>query len=52
MQQNLLYNKKRLQKYIDKFEGQEIDGMLVTESGLLAAAHLGGAGLGFLFQVK
>ncbi len=44
MQQNLLYNKKRLQKYIDKFEGQEIDGTLVTESGILAAAHLGGAG--------
>jgi len=44
MQQNLLYNKKRLQKYIDKFEGQEIDGILVTESGILAAAHLGGAG--------
>jgi len=44
MQQNLLYNKKRLQKYIDKFEGQEINGILITESGILAAAHLGGAG--------
>lgn len=44
MQQNLLYNKKKLQKYIDKFDGQEINGILVTESGLLAAAHLGGAG--------
>ena len=44
MHQNLLYNKKRLQKYIDKFEGQIINGILVTESGLLAAAHLGGAG--------
>ena len=38
----LCYNKKKLQKYIDKFEGQEINGILVTESGLLAAAHLGG----------
>jgi len=44
MQQNLLYNKKRLQKYIDKFEGQTIDGILITESGILAAAHLGGPG--------
>tara|TARA_Y100000592_G_scaffold97345_1_gene167895 strand:+ start:412 stop:939 length:528 start_codon:yes stop_codon:yes gene_type:complete len=44
MQQNLLYNKKRLQKYIDKFEGQTINGILITESGILAAAHLGGAG--------
>ena len=40
----LCYNKEKLQKYIDKFEGQEINGILVTESGLLAAAHLGGAG--------
>ena len=40
----LLHNKKRLQKYIDKYEGQVINGVLVTESGLLAAAHLGGQG--------
>jgi|TARA_Y100000114_G_C11686196_1_gene291164 hypothetical protein len=40
----LCYNKEKLQKYIDKFEGQEINGILVTESGLLAAAHLGGQG--------
>jgi hypothetical protein len=44
MKQNLLYNKKKLQKYIDKFDGQTINGILITESGLLAAAHLGGAG--------
>ena len=44
MKQNLLYNKKRLQKYIDKFEGQKINGILITESGILAAAHLGGPG--------
>ena len=40
----LRYNKKKLQKYIDKFDGQTVNGILVTESGLLAAAHLGGAG--------
>jgi hypothetical protein len=44
MQKLLIYNKKRLQKYIDKFDGQVINGILITESGLLAAAHLGGAG--------
>lgn len=40
----LIHNKKRLQKYIDEYEGQVIHGILVTESGLLAAAHLGGQG--------
>ena len=40
----LCYNKNKLQKYIDKFEGQEINGILITESGILAAAHLGGPG--------
>ena len=40
----LLHNKKRLQKYIDKYEGRVVHGILVTESGLLAAAHLGGQG--------
>jgi hypothetical protein len=40
----LRYNKKKLQKYIDKFDGQTVNGILITESGLLAAAHLGGAG--------
>jgi hypothetical protein len=44
MQQNLLYNKNKLQKFIDEFEGQEINGILITESGILAAAHLGGPG--------
>ena len=44
MQQLLKYNKNKLQKYIDKFDGQTINGILITESGLLAAAHLGGAG--------
>ena len=40
----LCYNKKKLKKYIDNFDGQIIHGILVTESGLLAAAHLGGQG--------
>ena len=44
MQQNLLHNKKKLQKYIDRFDGCLIDGILITESGILAAAHLGGPG--------
>jgi len=44
MQELLKFNKKRLQKYIDKYEGEVVHGVLVTESGLLAAAHLGGAG--------
>ena len=44
MKQLLLYNKKKLQKYIDDFDGQIVHGILVTESGLLAAAHLGGQG--------
>ncbi len=37
-------NKWVLRDYIDKFSGQSINGVRITESGLLAAAHLGGAG--------
>ena len=33
-----------LQEEISKYEGEVIGGVLVTESGILAAAHLGGAG--------
>jgi len=40
----LKHNKKRLQKLINKFDGKTVHGVLVTESGLLAAAHLGGQG--------
>jgi hypothetical protein len=40
----LLHNKEKLQKYIDVFDGKAINGMLITESGILAAAHLGGQG--------
>ena len=44
MRRLLKYNKKKLQKYIDKYNGKIVHGILVTESGILAAAHLGGAG--------
>jgi hypothetical protein len=44
MHKLLCYNKRKLQNYIDKYEGKVVHGVLVTESGLLAAAHLGGAG--------
>lgn len=40
----LLHNKKILQKYIDKWEGKTINGREITESGILAAAHLAGPG--------
>ena len=37
-------NKWELKDYIQKFEGKIVDGVKITESGILAAAHLGGAG--------
>jgi hypothetical protein len=37
-------NKYELKKYIKDFEGTVIDGVKITESGILAAAHLGGTG--------
>ncbi len=40
----LQQNKRYLRKYINKYNGKIVHGVLVTESGLLAAAHLGGAG--------
>ena len=40
----LLHNKEKLQTYIDVFDGQTINGMYISESGILAAAHLGGQG--------
>ena len=40
----LLHNKEKLQKYIDVFDGQTVNGMYISESGILAAAHLGGQG--------
>lgn len=40
----LIDNKKRLQRYIDKYQGQSLHGVYITESGVLAAAHLAGVG--------
>jgi hypothetical protein len=40
----LAKNKWLLQDEIDKYEGRLINGIKITESGILAAAHLGGAG--------
>ncbi len=37
-------NKWELKDEIEKYEGKVIAGVTITESGLLAAAHLGGAG--------
>lgn len=37
-------NKYELQDYIQNFEGKIVDGIRITESGILAAAHLGGSG--------
>ena len=34
----LLHNKEKLQKYIDLFDGETINGMYISESGILAAA--------------
>lgn len=36
----LLHNKQLLNSYIKKYDGTEVGGKLVTESGILAAAHL------------
>lgn len=42
MQRLLEFNDSTLDKYISKYEGQKIHGVLITRSGVLAAAHLGG----------
>ena len=41
---NIARNKWILRKYIARFAGKKIKGIYVTESGILAAAHLAGAG--------
>lgn len=41
---NLKYNHEILQPYIEKYNGQRIGGVHITESGILAAAHLSGPG--------
>ena len=40
----LTENKKTLRRYIRKYDNEMVHGVYVTESGILAAAHLGGAG--------
>lgn len=38
----LEHNKQILQPYIDYWDGKKINGKVITESGILAAAHLAG----------
>jgi len=40
----LNHNKKILRRQIQKHHGQTVHGIYITESGILAAAHLAGAG--------
>lgn len=40
----LKMNKWILRKEISKYQGKKVGNVLITESGILAAAHLGGAG--------
>jgi len=40
----LKYNKKKLNKYIDEYNGKTFKGIYITTSGILAGAHLTGAG--------
>ena len=44
MHKLLLHNRKKLRKFINEYEGEVVHGVLITESGVLAAAHLAGAG--------
>ena len=44
MQRLMLANYKTLKRYIKKYNGTIVHGILITKSGVLAAAHLGGAG--------
>ena len=37
-------NKYELKDYINYYDGKIVDGVKITESGILAAAHLGGSG--------
>lgn len=41
---NMVRNKWILRKDIKRFTGKRINGVLISESGILAAAHLAGAG--------
>lgn len=44
MIKNLQYNKRRLKKYFKYYVGKKRWGIQITESGMLAAAHLAGQG--------
>ena len=44
MEDLLVHNKKVLRRYINKYNGKTINGIYITESGILAAAHLAGPG--------
>lgn len=44
MDKLLTENAKTLRRIINKYEGEVVHGVYITESGVLAAAHLGGAG--------
>ena len=44
MDRLLTSNYRTLRRYIRKYDGKVLHGVLVTKSGVLAAAHLGGAG--------
>mgnify|MGYP003632752595 CR=1 FL=1 len=44
MELYLQYNKKQLSDYIGMYQFTKFRGVYITESGILAAAHLGGAG--------
>jgi hypothetical protein len=41
---NLRYNNRMLKSYVQKYVGKTIGGVKVTQSGILAAAHLSGPG--------
>ena len=40
----LIHNKRILRRQIEKYHGKTVNGIYITESGLLAAAHLAGPG--------
>ena len=44
MYELLKHNQKKLRRFIEKYDGKIVHGVLITESGILAAAHLAGQG--------
>jgi hypothetical protein len=52
MQLLMKYNKNILSSYIGKYQNRTINEIYITESGLLAGAHLGGAGSVIKFLTK